>query len=89
MDDELRVQEFLRTGDEAHFKALVDRHRGQTFRLILSLLGIITQMVHAFFMSNSFEVFGPGGAIMPVMVMLVAIYLVWFSMKARENGWIS
>ena len=55
----------------------------------LSLLGIIVQMIHAFFISNSFEVFGPGSAIMPVMVILVAIYLLWLSMKAKKNGWIN
>ena len=39
MDDALLVQAFQRTGEEAHFKALVERHRGPTFRLILSILG--------------------------------------------------
>jgi RNA polymerase sigma-70 factor (ECF subfamily) len=39
MDDALLVQEFQRTGDEAHFKALVERHRGPVFRLVLSILG--------------------------------------------------
>jgi RNA polymerase sigma-70 factor (ECF subfamily) len=39
MDDALLVQAFRRTGDEAHFKALVERHQRPTFRLILSILG--------------------------------------------------
>jgi len=39
MDDVLLVQAFQRTGDEAHFRALVDRHRRPTFRLLLSVLG--------------------------------------------------
>ena len=39
MDDALLVQAFQRTGDEVHFKTLVDRHRRPTFRLILSILG--------------------------------------------------
>jgi hypothetical protein len=56
---------------------------------IISLIGILTQMYHSFFMSNSFEVFGPGGAIMPVMVIVVAIYLIWLSQSAKSKGWIS
>ena len=40
MDDVPLVQAFQRTGDEAHFKALVDRHRSSVFRLVLSLLGV-------------------------------------------------
>ncbi len=39
MDDALLVQAFRRTGDQIHFKALVDRHRGPVFRLVLSMLG--------------------------------------------------
>jgi len=39
MDDALLVREFRRTGDEAHFKTLVERHRGPVFRLVLSILG--------------------------------------------------
>jgi hypothetical protein len=57
--------------------------------LVLSLLAVIVQMFHSFIMSNSFEVFGPGGVIMPVMVIIIAVYLVVLSMKARDNRWIS
>ena len=39
MDDALLVREFQRTGDQAHFQALVERHRGPVFRLVLSILG--------------------------------------------------
>ena len=39
MDDALLVREFQRTGDHAHFDALVEGHRGSVFRLILSILG--------------------------------------------------
>lgn len=56
---------------------------------IISLLGILVQMFYAFFMSNSFEVFGPGSAIMPGMVILIAIYLVWFARMAKTRGWIN
>ena len=57
--------------------------------LILSLVGVVIQMFHAFFISNSFEVFGPGGAIMPVMVMIIAIALVLFVGKAKANNWLT
>lgn len=39
MDDAVLVQEFQRTADPSHFNALVERHRGSVFRLILSILG--------------------------------------------------
>lgn len=57
--------------------------------LQLSLAGVVVQMYHAFFMSKSFEVFGPGGMIMPVMVLVIAIYLVSLAAKARARRWTS
>ena len=57
--------------------------------LQLSLAGVLVQMFHSFFMSKSFEVFGPGGLVMPVMVIVIAIYLVLLAAKAKTNRWTS
>ncbi len=57
--------------------------------LVLSLAGVVVQMFHSFFMSNAFEVYGPGGAIMPVLVLLIAIALVWLARSAKTKGWIT
>lgn len=55
--------------------------------LQLSLAGVAVQMFHSFFMSNSFEVFGPGGMVMPVMVIIIAVYLVMLAAKAKAHHW--
>lgn len=39
MDDADLVREFQRTNQQTHFEALVVRHRGPIFRLVLSILG--------------------------------------------------
>ena len=57
--------------------------------LQLSLAGVVVQMFHSFFMSNSFEVYGPGGLVMPVMVIVIAIYLVTLAAKAKGHRWTS
>jgi len=57
--------------------------------LIISLVGVIVQMGHAFFIADSIEVYGPGGLIMPLMVLGIAIFLVWYATSAKEKGWIS
>ncbi len=57
--------------------------------LQLSLAGVLVQMYHSFFMSKSFEVFGPGGLVMPVMVLVLAIYLVMLAAKAKAQRWTS
>jgi len=57
--------------------------------LQLSLAGVLVQMFHTFFMSKSFEVFGPGEMVMPVMVIVIAIYLVTLAAKAKARRWTS
>lgn len=57
--------------------------------LIISLLGILVQMTHSLFMSNNYDVYGPGGLVMPVMVLIIGIGLVWLSDKGIKEGWIS
>ena len=57
--------------------------------LQMSLAGVVVQMFHSFFMSKSFEVYGPGGLVMPVMVIVIAIYLVTLAAKAKAHRWTS
>jgi len=57
--------------------------------LILSLVGVAVQMFHSFVISNSFKVFGPDGAIMPAIVVVIAISLVRLVSKAKTKGWLS
>jgi hypothetical protein len=57
--------------------------------LIFSLVVVVVQMAHSFLMSKSLDVLGPSSAIMPVMILLIAIYLVWLSKKAQVKGWFS
>ena len=55
--------------------------------LQLSLAGVLVQMFHAFFISESYEVYGPGGSVMPVMVIVIAIFLVILAARAKANRW--
>ncbi len=57
--------------------------------LIFSLVGVVVQMLHAFFLSKSLEVLGPNSMIMPVIVIFIAVYLVWLAKKAQTSGWFS
>lgn len=56
---------------------------------VVSFAGIVVQMVHAFFIANSIEVYGPGGLVMPIMVLAFGAYLIFFSRTAASRGWIS
>ncbi len=54
---------------------------------IASLHGVLVQNFHSFFLSKSWEVFGPGGAAMVVMVIVVAVLLIWLARHSRSQGW--
>lgn len=55
----------------------------------VSLLGIIVQMSYNFLMSNSIDVYGPGGMIMPIMILVVGIFLFMYSKSAITKGWLN
>ncbi len=67
---------------------LLIRRKWATAVLIISFSGIVVQMIHSFFMSNSIEVFGPGGMVMPVMILIIGAYLIWFSRQTTAKGWL-
>lgn len=54
---------------------------------VVSFVGVVVQMFHSFFISNSFDVYGPGGMIMPIMVIVIAFFLVRFAAKGINNKW--
>ena len=57
--------------------------------LSIAFAGILVQMVHSLVISKSIEVYGPGGMIMPILVILIGGFLVWYSRKAAALGWLS
>ena len=56
--------------------------------LIVSFIAILVQMYNAFFIQDSFAVFGPGGTIMPIMVIVIAALLIWLAKSAKAKNWI-
>lgn len=55
---------------------------------ILSLLGVFTQFVYNFFIQDYMEVSG-SNSIMPIIVISVSAFLIWYSKKSKEDGVIS
>ncbi len=68
---------------------LLLRKKLATAVLMISFAGIVVQMIYNVFISNSYAVYGPGGLAMPVMVLVIGAYLVWFSRGATAKGWLS
>ena len=59
-----------------------------TIVFIVSLIAVLLQMFNSFVLMNGIDAFGPGGLIMPIMILVFAIYLVWHSKSCTKNGWL-
>ncbi len=55
---------------------------------LLCLAGIVVQSFHAFALSNSIEVFGPEGLILPIGVFAIAVFLTWFAKLSEKHAWV-
>lgn len=53
---------------------------------ILSLVAIAIQAGYNLFMSSALEVLGPTAAILPLLIVTIGAYLVWFSSNAKKKG---
>ena len=65
---------------------LLLRKKLATFVFIISFVSIVAQMSYNIFMTRAAEVYGPGGLIMPLMVIIIGAFLVWYSKKKETQG---
>jgi hypothetical protein len=57
--------------------------------LIVSLVAIVVQDIHSFFIADSMVVYGPTVMIMPMMVLVIAVALVWHARSSIAKGWLA
>ena len=67
---------------------LLLRKRWANLAFIVSLIAIIPQMSYGIFFTKTSEVYGNGAMTMPVMIIVVGVFLVWFSGFAIKKRWI-
>ena len=56
---------------------------------VISMAGVLAQNYYSFFMSNAIEVMGPAAVAVPAVVFTIGALLIWFSLVAKKNAWIS
>jgi hypothetical protein len=54
----------------------------------IAYIGILVQMIYSLFFSRAIEIYGPGGAVMPIMIILIGGFLIWYSRRAAAMGWL-
>ena len=67
---------------------LLKKKVSSTF-FILSFLGIFVQMTYGLLITKNTDSYGPLGLVMPLMIIAIGAYLIWYSKKASENRWLS
>ena len=56
---------------------------------LVSLIAIVLQFAYWLFVAKSIEVYGMEAVFMPLLVTVIAIFLVWYSRDARNKGWLT
>jgi hypothetical protein len=56
---------------------------------LVSLLGLVVQIGAAFAVTPAWEAYGAAGLAMPVVLLLIALFLLWYARKAADRGWLA
>jgi hypothetical protein len=64
--------------------------KASAYRVFLvSLVAILIQMLYSILFTASMEVYGITALIMPVVVIAIALFLLWYSRLAIKKGWLA
>jgi hypothetical protein len=55
---------------------------------VVSLVALVVQLALAYTLTPAWEGFGPAGLVMPVILLAVAVFLVWYARRAAARGWL-
>ena len=69
---------------------LITRRKWARKYFIISLIGIIPQMIHSLYFTDTIEIHGPREAfLMPIMIVVIGIFLICFSNSCIKKGWLN
>ena len=66
--------------------ALAVRKSIATTLFSTSLVGVIVQMIYNFVIANTMKVYGTSSIVLPIVVLIIAIFLVWYSNATKKKG---
>ena len=56
---------------------------------MLSLVALLIQVIGAFVVTPAWAAYGPVGLVMPAVLVVIALFLLWYANKAKARGWLS
>jgi hypothetical protein len=67
--------------------ALLARRSISVALFLVSLLALLVQMFHAFFLARAAAALGPSSMIVPGLIVVIAVYLLVLATQARNHRW--
>jgi len=68
---------------------LLMRKKIATTLFIISIIGVLTQLVYNLFLTNAIEVLGNQSLIQPLVTVSVSVFLIWHAKKSADDGILS
>lgn len=69
--------------------ALLFRRKFATVLFVVSLFGLIVQNYHSFGVAKVQNIYAENVIALPVMIAVIAIFLIWFSRSATTKKWLN
>lgn len=67
---------------------LLLKQRWAVTMFLFSLIGLVVQLASVYLLTSAWQVTGPAGAVMPLVLVLIAIFLWWYARKAVAKEWV-
>ena len=67
---------------------LLLRKKWTKMAFIISLIAIVPQMTYGIFFTDTSLVYGAAAMVMPVMIVVVGFFLVWYAGSVTKRGWL-
>lgn len=68
---------------------LLLKKRWATTFFLWSLIGLVAQCLGVFLLTPAWQVLGPAGLLMPILLLAIALFLLSYSRRAAARGWLS
>ncbi len=68
---------------------LLLRKRWAGTLFLLSLIGLLVQMIGGYVVTPAWAAYGAAGLAMPVVLLVIALFLLRYAGKAQARGWLS
>ncbi len=56
---------------------------------VLSLIGALVQDLDAFVLRDALEAWGSSALVLPIIVLLICAFEIWYANSAKGKGWLS